>query len=72
MIMIPGETILNGADAVCPDCHVAPPFEVHRSAAGYYIGTYCNCGPWSRESEYFKTREEAVKALEMGPDYFAR
>ena len=31
---------------------------------GYYIGTSCNCGPYSRESEYFKTRAEAQAALD--------
>jgi len=29
----------------------------------YYIGTYCYCGPYSRESRYFKDRDAADKAL---------
>jgi len=57
--MIPGETIASGAPKKCNDCGVTPPIKVHQSAAGYYIGSYCNCGPYSRESSYFKTREEA-------------
>ena len=37
------------------------------SAAGYYIGQLEPCGaPYSRLSDYFKTRQEAEKALEQG------
>lgn len=63
--MIPGETILTGAPETCSDCHITPKLSVYSSpgGAGYYIGTYCECGPYSRESDYFKTRELAEKAL---------
>jgi hypothetical protein len=38
--------------------------EVLRSNAGFYIGFMCyNCGPYSRESGYYPTKEEAQKAL---------
>ena len=63
--MMPNETILSGAPAVCEDCHVAPAFGVYLSAAGYYIGTCCNCGPYSRESGYFPTKEAAEQALKQ-------
>lgn len=41
---------------------------VLKSNAGYYIGTIIiypdnSYEPYSRESEYFKTKEEALKAL---------
>lgn len=62
--MLPGETILSGADPQCSECGIKPELDVYMSGAGYYIGTYCNCGPYSRESYYFKTHEEAKKALE--------
>lgn len=41
---------------------------VYKSAAGYYIGTWCyQCGPYSRHSQkYWKTKEEAQKALDSG------
>lgn len=39
---------------------------VCKSAAGYYIGRYCNEGPYSRESGYFRTREDAENALNTG------
>ena len=39
---------------------------IHRSAAGYYIGTYCGCGPYSRESGYYLTRELAQADLDSG------
>lgn len=62
---LPTETIANGAAAVCEDCGVAPKLEVLRSNQ-YYIGTMCKCGPYSRESGYYRTHEDAVKALASG------
>jgi hypothetical protein len=47
------------------------PIQVCMSAAGYYIGQLEPCGcPYSRLSDcYYKTRQEAEKALEQGwPD----
>ena len=64
--MIPGETILSGAPQTCPDCGVTLNLEVLQSAAGYYIGTQCRCGPYTRESGYFKTRQAAEQALKDG------
>lgn len=50
---------------IIPDGEILP-FEVLESGAGFYIGTWLD-GPWSRESEnYWKTREEAQKALDTG------
>lgn len=62
---LPGETILTGAPTTCPDCGVTLEFQVCNSAAGYYIGTFCNCGPYTRESGYFPSWELANAALEM-------
>lgn len=62
--MIPGETILSGASPTCPDCGVTPELGVYSTPAGYYVGTYCNCGPYSRESDYYRTRAEAEVALQ--------
>jgi hypothetical protein len=64
--MIPGETIATGFAATCGDCGVTPKLDVYRSPAGHYIGTYCSCGPYSRESNYYKTRELAEAALKAG------
>lgn len=65
--MLPGETILSGADDKCPDCGKPMPFEVLRSNAGFYIGTWCPCsGPYSRETGYYRTREEAARKLADG------
>lgn len=39
--------------------------KVCKSGAGYYIGTWSEEGPCSRESEeYFRTRKEAENALQ--------
>lgn len=64
--MLPGETIATGAPATCEDCGVALKPQVLQSAAGYYIGTFCQCGPYSRESGYYPKREEAQQALDTG------
>ncbi|EPD6659021.1 hypothetical protein ACSC9L_004222 [Escherichia coli] len=41
--------------------------QILSSARGYYIGTQCDEGPVSRESEeYFRNYEQAVRALENG------
>lgn len=58
--MLKGE---NCQENVCPDCHTTLQVRVLRSAAGYYLGTMCNCGPYSRESGYFNKREEAEVCL---------
>lgn len=62
-----GETIATGAPATCDECGVTPKLGVYSSAAGFYIGTHCkNCGPYSRESGYYVTREKAQEALKSG------
>ncbi len=63
---LPGETLARGADNPCPDCGVEVELQVLKSAAGYYIGTECDCGPYTRESLYFKSFEEADEALDRG------
>ncbi len=62
--MIPGETILSGAPDRCDACGKALVLKVWVSPAGWYIGTACYCGPYSRESDYFPTEGQAQAALE--------
>ena len=62
---MPGETVATGADPKC--CGLMLTTGVYSSAAGYYIGYWCcECGPYSRESGYYKTRADAEKALKSG------
>jgi hypothetical protein len=61
--MLPGETIHSGASRQCTDCKVILVERVCYSPAGYYIGTQCCCGPYSRESHYYRTQEAAREAL---------
>lgn len=68
--MMQGETIMTGAGKVCRDCNEFPLWGVYRSAAGYYVGTYCGCGPYSRESGYFQTQESAKVLLDSVQRYF--
>lgn len=70
--MLPGETV--GTDGVVCDHDFASGIEpstltlkVCMSAAGYYLGYECpHCGPYSRETGYWKTRDAAEKALASG------
>ena len=62
-MVMKGETITTGAPNVCPDCKTITPFKVLQSGAGYYIGTMCQCEPYSRESGYYTTRKKAEEAL---------
>lgn len=64
--MLPKETLANGAPRQCPYCRKKPKLDVYSSTAGFYVGTYCDCGPYSRESEYYRKAEEAREALKSG------
>jgi hypothetical protein len=48
----------------CPDCQTVMKLEVLLSNAGYYLGRTCECGPYSRESIYFRTRDYADSILQ--------
>ncbi len=63
---LPNETIATGAEPRCRDCQAVAKIAVHRSAAGFYVGSWCRCGPYSRESGYHPTREAAEAALARG------
>jgi len=62
---MPGETVATGAPVHCYDCDSDAKLDVCHSAAGYYVGYYCNCGPYSRESGYYMTYERAEHALRL-------
>jgi hypothetical protein len=54
-------------EVTCSDCQLELPLKVQCSRAGFYIGRFCeNCGPYSRESGYFTTHDEARRALRSG------
>lgn len=63
---LPGETIHLGAPRTCQDCGQKLYEKVMRSPAGWYIGTECDCGPYSRESEYYEHYDSAKGALDNG------
>lgn len=50
----------------CSDCRTWPKRDVYQSAAGWYIGYACDCGPHSRESIYYPTKKIAEDALKLG------
>lgn len=60
------ETIPARADPGCATCQTRPEHAVYRSGAGFYVGRWCRCGPFSRDSVYYEMREEAEQALASG------
>ena len=63
---LPNECI-SDSRTVCMECSTALTIQVLSSAAGYYIGFFCpNCGPYSRESCYFHSRDEAETVFDLG------
>ena len=56
---LPGDTLNNGASPYCSDCKLFVKLGVHRSGAGWYIGTWCECGPHSIDSRYYPSEQIA-------------
>jgi hypothetical protein len=57
----------NETQTVCVECGTTIDLRILCSAAGYYIGFFCpECGPYSRESGYFHSRDEAETAFDLG------
>lgn len=65
--MLSGETVNADTNHKCGDCgNVRGPM-VLRSAAGHYIGFLCDCGPYSRETDYYKDKAAADEDLKKYP-----
>ena len=63
---LPGECV-NSINTTCHECGTELNIGVQKSAAGYYIGFFGpQDGPYSRESGYYRSYEEAEKALSTG------
>lgn len=60
---MPGETVLSGAPKNCDECGKKLVPAVCYTNRLAYIGTECCVGPYSRESEYYKTPMEAEADL---------
>lgn len=61
-----GECV-NDDMTTCFDCGEPLELKVCESNAGFYLGFDCpNCGPYSRESNYFKHKETAEMCLISG------
>lgn len=55
---------LSGLSGTTCSCQRVLKLQVCQSAAGYYLGYICpECGPWSRETGYYMSREEAETEL---------
>lgn len=70
-MVLQGETIATGClgymeKIICLECMKEIKPGVYESSAGYYIGSYCGCGPYSRESRYYSNRIKAMEAYETG------
>ncbi|MCY1024052.1 hypothetical protein [Pyxidicoccus sp. MSG2] len=64
--MLPGETLHSGAPTFCDECQQTFEPQVMQSAAGWYVGTSCRCGPNTRESGYCPSPEAAAELLRIG------
>jgi len=63
--MLAGETTGGQETSECAECKASLELAVCKSAAGYFIGYWCNAhGPCGRETEYFGTEQEAEDVLE--------
>ena len=64
-----GECV-NAEEVDCEACGTHLKIEILRSNAGYYIGFLCpKCGPYSRESGYYRRYSDAEFALK-GKSYW--
>jgi hypothetical protein len=63
---IVGETLALGAPERCDDCGTIIVLTVCESAAGHYVGAWCKCGPYCRESGYYPDHGSAEAALKSG------
>jgi len=61
--MLPGETVLSGAESNEENRNVSA-FKVMRTPAGWYIGTTIDGMPNTRETDYFADEVAATTALE--------
>ncbi len=59
---LPGETLATGAPQTCPDCGMTVALRVLKTSR-WYVGSVCHCGPYTRESGYYRTFEDAERAL---------
>lgn len=56
---------LKGLEGTTCSCGQTLALEVLQSGGGYYLGYFCNqCGPYSRETGYYGSYEEAEKELQ--------
>lgn len=62
---LPGETICSGAPVVCPKCKTKATFMLRKTPAGYYVGSLCACGPYTRETFYFDTSVMALAIMHL-------
>jgi hypothetical protein len=64
---LPGECVGPTA-TICHECGTELLIGVLKSAAGYCLGFFCNecVTPYSRESGYYRTFQEAESALNIG------
>lgn len=64
--MLNGETASMMPVISCNRCDANLPLRICSSAAGWYIGYYCpNCGPYSRETDYFADYAAAKRAYDI-------
>jgi hypothetical protein len=53
-------------DSHCTKCDTDLVPRIMSAMSGFYVGTSCKCGPYSRESDYYAFRSEAQAVLDDG------
>jgi hypothetical protein len=63
---LPGECVRD-VETSCVECGAHLEIQVCKSMAGYHVGFWCGrYGPYSRESGYYRSHEDAEEALNRG------
>jgi hypothetical protein len=64
---VEAEQCVRRLGVIAQRCGFELDLDVYESGAGFYLGTYSDDGPYTRESqEYWRTRKQAQLALETG------
>jgi hypothetical protein len=67
--MMPGETVGSEYRTyTCNDCHTKMELEILNTPAGHYLGYWCDCGPYSRETDYMTRDDAELMLLNLNPN----
>ena len=63
-MLLPKESVRSKAIDDCDECSGPLEFRICSSLAGYYVGIFCgDRGPYTRESEYYRSKQDLERDL---------